>query len=135
MPAEIIIDPASLDQNKTMTHISDNCERNGNCLIWIKCTNSSGYPQMKIKFLDGSRKLTLVHRIVYAVSHNVILGQASEQKMQVSHLCHESRCVSIDHLVLEPSAINNDRRSCFLHGFCHKLHSSVGIQYPNCIFG
>lgn len=32
--------------------------------------------------------------------------------VQVSHICHNNRCVNIDHLSLEPEHVNKDRQIC-----------------------
>ncbi|KAI8491901.1 hypothetical protein Bbelb_302740 [Branchiostoma belcheri] len=45
-------------------------------------------------------------------------GNLDIADLQVSHLCHVSLCVCIDHLSLEPGYINNSRKPCQSIGHC-----------------
>lgn len=138
MPGEIVIDPAKFtvtQRQKIMTRVSAKCEATGsNCLMWTKATNSSGYPQMRITMPDGSYKLVLVSRVVFAFTHDMILGGAPNIRMHMSHLCHERLCLFPGHIVLEPLEVNNDRRTCMSRRFCHGFHNWQGENYPSCIF-
>ncbi len=100
------------------------------CLVWLGGpynTDRYKYGSMRIShpFHDGSSKVEYVHRLIYQCSHGIA---ELPQNMEVSHRCHNPRCVRVDHLVLEPHATNRDRAQCQLQGRCEGTHA------PHCIF-
>ncbi len=66
-----------------------------------------------------------VHRLAY-LAHNRIVNLPPDQ--EISHLCHQPRCVSINHLVAEPQDVNKQRAMCLDRKKCLELH------VPFCIF-
>ena len=50
-----------------------------------------------------------VHRLSYMVKNEIVPSNMPEG--DVSHICHNKRCVKYDHLALEPSYINKERES------------------------
>ena len=74
----------------------------------------------------------MVSRLIYSFKKNVIIGGDDDSyQLEVSHICHNTRCVNIDHLSLEPHIINELRRSCKLNGFCHKRHIMDDVVFHN----
>ena len=135
---EIIIDPTQFSHDEKLQLMSEmigSCRKEGpwSCLIWQNCVNSNGYPQKRITLPIGQRKLVMVTRLVYALATGSVIGANKTMGMQVSHLCHTSRCIC--HLSLEPSQVNNFRRICVNRGFCEDTHSWNGITYPKCLLG
>jgi len=106
------------------------------CLLWrggktIKSpTRRVRYGFIFVSWLPGiqlqKRKKWPVHRVKYIVE----TGRFDIQGLHVSHLCHSSTCVNIDHLSLEPAHVNNNRKGCLSRGHCHGEHG----EYPPCIF-
>ena len=84
---------------------------NGQCQIWTGlCTPNGKYGVINCKFPDarGWRQMH-VHRLAYMVHHQNIF---IDKSYDVSHLCHNSKCITVGHLSLEPHGFNNSRQSC-----------------------
>lgn len=96
------------------------------CKLWTGATNSSGYPQMRIKDPSSGDWLTFsVHKIVYGLAFGNELGNVL---FQVSHLCHKKSCVEITHLNYETVATNCQRFQC------RQLNECSGHRNePNCL--
>ena len=80
--------------------------QNGQCEIWTgrSCTPNGEYGVLNCKFPDarGWRQIH-VHRLAYMIRHqNVNLDN-----FDVSHLCHNTKCINANHLFLEPQGFNN----------------------------
>ena len=102
------------------------------CLEWAGGTSGNGYPYMKID-VDGNgvKQVIGVHRVV------VMCHQSKTEfsdGLQVSHMCHNRRCVNINHLSLEPDFVNAGRNRCRTAGTCCGAHNSGGTAFANCIF-
>ena len=53
---------------------------------------------------------------------------------EVSHLCHNAKCINIEHLSLEPPKVNNSRvLHCVDQQSCVQ-HWHEGRRYADCIF-
>ena len=111
------IDPTALSLvlNRYLQRIRQNSTPMGDCLIWNKFVNTSGYPQMRFCFPGHNSQMFLAHRIAFSFYNNYILNN---EQWDVSHICHKKRCVSINHLVYEPKSVNAQRRSCVLLDRC-----------------
>jgi hypothetical protein len=136
MPVEKLLDPNIFSPNQKeiiKTCIFKKCHKEVNCLIWTGCKNSTGYPQIKIRFPDDTRRVVLSSRLLYALTFNVILGVDPAALMQMSHLCHNKLCIFVDHLVYEPQQVNNERRKCVSQTKCQENHHWQGVLYRNCI--
>lgn len=84
-----------------------------------------GYPVIKVTFPGESGRTTMtVARLMY-ICH-VRCFELGDQ--DISHLCHNRDCISIDHLVLEARWINNSRQICNNQKQCTEVHQ------PFCIF-
>ena len=107
----------------------------GGCRIWIKGPyNRLAYPygSMRLKWPrpDDSSIVMYVHRLVYLVNNNM---ETLPEGVEVSHRCHNSRCVAIDHLVAEPRATNADRQKCRRHSQGTSSLEQACPHNPKCI--
>lgn len=123
------LDPNNLKPN-LLAELRQVSRREGTCLLWGRSTNQDGYGIKRLKY-EGQWKNFLIHRLAYAIGHNVILTNT----MFLSHLCHNTRCMELSHLVLEPLEVNNSqRKTCSSRRECTGNHNFQGVNYPNCIF-
>jgi hypothetical protein len=50
------------------------------------------------------------------------------KELDASHLCHNILCVNVDHLILLPHSVNNNRQCCKSYGNC------IGHgDFPSCM--
>ena len=75
-------------------------------------------------FPNEESRLIYTHKLSYLL-HNKI--RDVPQGTEVSHLCHEPRCIRGDHLVAEPHEVNLERITCKKQNRCTYNH------YPFCI--
>ena len=105
--------------------------RNAHCLVWPsdRCgITADGYGRISLTYPGLPRVETTVHRAVFILSENRPDLIKSKTAGDVSHLCHEKRCVTKEHLWLESRARNMLRNACASSGKCQcKLT-------PSCIF-
>ena len=123
VPRHIIID-------KTTEILSKSILSKGNCLIFCGRShrNSKNYGTSSFTVLGFSKRLFIDnHRLIYFESHNVL-----PQHDVVSHLCHNPKCLNIEHLSVEPQAINISRQDCKIQK-SHKRRCKGHEGYPNCI--
>ena len=67
-----------------------------------------------------------VHRLAYMLHHK---EWELPPDMHCSHLCHNSLCINVNHLILETPFVNGNRRQCARENIC------LGHdQAPPCIF-
>ena len=110
----------------TLDYIIENSTVNDNgCLIWNLGpydTEKYKYGKIRLKLpnMDGKSKTYPVHRICYYAFHQNIheMNNYTQPFFEVSHLCHEPRCVRPEHLVQESSAANANRRFCMSNKHC-----------------
>ena len=85
----------------------------GNLVVY--CVNWGGgkavYSTLTVTFpwKKKIKKTVSSHRFAYML-HTKNFDLSSD--MQVSHRCHNRRCVNIDHLSYEPPNVNQDRQIC-----------------------
>ena len=112
--------------------ILQNTMHDGFCLTWTGLvTNKKGmsYGAIKVNIQDIHMTMT-VHRAMYLVENpNLFHSEYEIKRIHVSHLCHNSLCVKIDHLHLEPAIINQRRRRCNARKVCYGHRNR-----PDCIF-
>lgn len=121
-----------LDKMEEIESESMYYENRKDCIYWLgykqttKRHNSVVYGYKCIKFPGENKcsKLT-VHRLRYILH---IGHKPSDSMMDVSHICHCSLCVNLDHLSLEPKSVNKSRTKCVNNGICSK-HAG----FPDCI--
>lgn len=102
-------------------------ESNGECLLWIGyIKHDSIYGQISCK-VDGKWTTKPVHRLKYALDNDIHVD-SYPSGWDISHLCHNPRCLRSEHLHLEPHTINNNRIHCKNADFCT---SHVG--HPDCM--
>lgn len=98
----------------------DISEENWQCWIW------TGYCQTKKK--DEPARYGRIIKSINKIKHNYFVHQivwlANQTPTKtvcpgdISHLCHNTKCVNPQHLVIEPSAINSQRKECKNQGSC-----------------
>lgn len=98
----------------------ENAVPEGECLVSRYSTASHGYAQVGWRE-DGKSHMRLVHRLAWEHANGPI-----PDGMTVDHLCHNRRCLRIDHLRLLTN-LDNARRNRpgrdFPVGlFCHRGH-------------
>ena len=107
------------------------------CIIWTGATSNAGrYGRMRNPFknLINQPSTMSVHRLVYLL-HNINIFSDKKipnfgvdgEVLHVSHICHNSLCVNIDHLILEPQKTNNEREACNAQKHC------LGTHLPICL--
>ena len=77
--------------------------------------------------ISVNNKMQKCHRIIW---HLYNQGQGSTCTFDISHLCHNTACVNIDHLVAEPHSTNCQRRQCNIKPRKCSGHG----DYPRCVF-
>lgn len=101
------IDPPGLRTSHTDPEeaFADLTEWQGECLVWTGCLTDSGYGILTA----GTR--VRAHRYAWTRAGNPDPGDSF-----VDHVCHNRRCVNIDHLRLASLAQNASNRSGPLPG-------------------
>ena len=72
------------------------------------------------------------HQLVYFL----FTGEVSQNKYEISHLCHNKGCINFEHLHMEPHAINQQRIKCRNHHPNHRGPKTICIghnEYPDCL--
>ena len=88
---------------------------------------NSGYGFQVVKWPGGEEKREAAHRLAYMIRHRIARYDMprldeNNNKLECSHLCHNTLCVNADHIVVEPHAINQERIHCKNQGHCSKCH-------------
>ena len=98
------------------------------CLMWTRARQPAHadvqYGRMRNPF-PGPPGYSSAHRLLYMAHHRRPQLEKSNENgavMDVSHICHKSLCVNIDHLVFETHEINLERRHCVQQGLCTRSH-------------
>lgn len=101
------------------------------CIEWTGSVNKSGYADIYLRLPNQKKKFhTYAHRGVYMLEHRLIEIPRIDNngsKLEVSHLCNNKICLKLQHLNLETSALNRERKMCHRSGMC------IGHN-PTCIF-
>lgn len=98
------------------------------CVEWVGAKKGkSGYGIQVVKWPGGEEKRETAHRLAYMIKHRLTrydMPQIDENnnKVECSHICHQTLCVNPEHILIEPHAINQDRLHCKNQGHCSKSH-------------
>ena len=131
----------TIDIPAILSKISSHCDTPVGmygCAIWRGGTYDGFYGKMRnpLSFLMNQPEYMRVHRLVYLL-HNIthfpaLLLRREDSNgitLDVSHICHNTLCVNISHLVLEPHSVNLSRKICVnSHKCCHN-------HTPACLIG
>jgi len=80
------------------------------CRLWLGGPVKGTYGQTSARLpLERCKKTQWVHRLSWLVANEAV--RLPEGK-EVSHLCHNGRCVEPAHLVAEVHEVNSSRRDC-----------------------
>jgi len=93
------------------------------CYIPLKKPRNDGYVRFSItrgSTLTALGKLTgektfYVHQLAWYACNRAMPKGTREQ---LSHLCSDSRCFNIEHLVIEDAISNNSRKNCQVMATC-----------------
>lgn len=121
-----------------ISKINYNVQNNLGCQFWSTqfavnqrerlLTRGPKYGRLKITMPDGTKKTFLAHRLMYLLHSD---HENLDPNMHVSHICHNSLCINIEHLSYEEPHINNSRKVCTnLHPPACQHHENK----PDCIF-
>ena len=108
------------------------------CLIWtgsiktVKGKYKYGRVKNPFQSITAAQSMGL-HKAVYYLNANqnpdeLATEDPTGSQYEISHLCHNSLCVNVKHLVRETHCVNQERIHCKKQGFCTKGH------VPNCLF-
>ena len=102
--------------------------------MWKKAV-SRGYGRvdLTLNMKEGPtvRKSFYAHVLSYSLKDRSFnWDNKRKNRLDVSHLCGEKRCVRQDHLVLETRIVNNARKNCHKRRHCF----GHGPSNPKCIF-
>lgn len=106
------------------------CQKNANsdCLEYCgRVSPSQTYPKIKITHLRHPMTLNM-HVFIYKVARGMQPYVPLPQSQEISHLCHNAKCLNTDHLNMETRNINSIRKNCKRHGFC-----CGHVGHPHCI--
>lgn len=115
-----------LNRNSSVLHNAHSCiEWNGAC-------TDTGYGRKRVTWPDGQKSIEKTHRLAYMAHNKILKDQLQKtnefgQQLDISHTCHNKKCLNPDHLVNEPHRINMDRNGCYVSGLCSKRH------HPHCL--
>jgi len=85
------------------------------CRNWIPAKRAEEYGRIRASVPGKIKsKVLYAHRIKYKITHPMV----TIKDWDVSHLCHNSRCVNPGHLILESREENNRRNMCKSVGKC-----------------
>ena len=98
------------------------------CIEWIGAKKGkSGYGILVVKWPEGEEKREAAHRLAYMIKHRITRYDMpsldeNNNKLECSHICHETLCVNVEHIKIETHTINQDRIHCKNQGQCSKNH-------------
>lgn len=103
---------------------------NTQCQIFNHNNTFSKYIQTTVLMPGAARKTRIyVHRLSYIVHTRNF--DIFNRHMHVSHLCHNTHCINIQHLSYEPQHVNNNRQRCKIR----QPKTCLGHgAYPDCVF-
>ncbi|KAH3835674.1 hypothetical protein DPMN_109033 [Dreissena polymorpha] len=97
----------------------------GACRLWVGEHDRYGYAVLRAT-VAGKRIHFLAHRLAFFLH---FLGTMMLiDTMNVSHICHNKKCIKVEHLSYEPQSVNNSRKKCLATRECTGHHG-----YPKCI--
>ena len=102
---------------------------NNECMLWSGCTKGKlvKYGVINCRFRCGYNRAVTVHRLSYMLQHRITHVDSG---LDASHLCHNSLCVKVSHISMEPHSVNNNRQYCMAQNFCfgHGQYSQCMLE-------
>ena len=100
---------------------------NLSCIEWLGAKDRQGYGRVFFLWPSKCRTEERAHRVALYLQARTLPSDfttfdASGNKLEVSHLCHNNSCVRTDHLIIEAHHVNMERLHCRQQGFCCKSH-------------
>ena len=112
------LDPALLSPQAIASYldkIQTKSMQQGACRVWQGPLGGQTYPKMRVRVPGHGYPQYRVHQIVLTLNRQVVLNTPNHE---VSHLCHDKKCVEVTHLEYEPKVVNVQRNSCVTEGHC-----------------
>lgn len=104
---------------------------NGVCLLYNGSPRADGYIKISYRHPEtGISTTSTVHRMSSMLSRGTFQLASN---LDASHLCHNRTCILLDHISLEPRAVNCQRRLCVKEGRCLRHRREEGSFYPECL--
>ena len=125
------------DYNKFWAKISKSLGKKsalkGDCVEFTGFIDKYGYGVKKVTWPNGSLHRDGAHRVAFMLEHRILRWDVPRLdvygfNMDVSHLCHNKKCIKPSHLVLESHLTNLSRCHCV------STQSCTGHE-PPCFFG
>jgi len=93
-------------------------------------TKKNGYVQASIQISDGQVKV-LAHIVAWMTQSDQMPSKGED----ISHLCHNSKCLNPNHMTIESKKANNLRKGCQVKFKCPCCeHEAVVCRHnPKCI--
>ena len=124
----------TLDAPSILKKILEKCDQNcgpHDCAIWMGATYDKKYGKIRnplSKYKDQPTYMR-THRLLYLLNNIHIyrngfqpIVNSDGHNVEISHLCHNSLCLNIDHLVLETHFTNCSRVDCAVRRICCGSH-------------
>lgn len=85
-----------------------------------------------VNWPDGTITLERAHRLSYMLDQRILKEKLPRfspngDHLDISHLCHNPKCINPQHLILEPHSINIDRI------FCRRIKQCINCHLPYCL--
>ena len=83
--------------------------RQGTCVEYRPNTNTSNQYVQSSRTINDCKITIRVHRVALLKK---LRSVSVPEGLEASHLCHNKRCIALEHIVAETHAINQSRNSC-----------------------
>ena len=101
---------------------------NGQCYLWTGSRKHQyhNYSTITGHLESGKKGSISAHHVRYCVEHHIRLEDI--HSIDVSHLCHNSLCVTAWHITFEPHNVNHNQIACVNRKKC-----SGHAPFPDCL--
>ena len=105
---------------------------NYDCIVWVGALEHGVYGKKVMNWPDGTRTLERAHRLSYMLDKRILkenlpLFSPNGDLLDISHLCHNPKCIKPEHLILESHSINIERI------FCRRTKQCTNNHLPCCL--
>jgi hypothetical protein len=106
------------------------------CFILDKVPRSDGYVRFSVAKGNSLEALGIEKGETTYYVHHLAWYVAGKQMplpviQHLSHLCGDSRCFNVDHLIVESPVVNNSRKNCVVN--CPHCSQLLCKHQPKCI--
>ncbi|CAG2191402.1 unnamed protein product [Mytilus edulis] len=105
---------------------------NYDCTVWVGALEHGVYGKKVMNWPDGTRTLERAHRLSYMLDKRILKENLPRfspngDPLDISHLCHNPKCIKPEHLILESHSINIERI------FCRRTKQCTNNHLPCCL--